>query len=64
MLSKCLINRAKTRIGENVNLRESCEDDTAAIALTTKNTKSPHFRDALPVLIATAAEFRLVPCTI
>ena len=41
--------RAKTRIGENVNLRDSCEDDPAAIA---KNTKSPHFRDALPVLIS------------
>src|SRR5258705_7058669 len=44
--------RAKTRIGENVNLRDSCEDDPAAIALMIKNTKSPHFRDALPVLIS------------
>jgi len=37
---------------ENVNLRESCEDDTVALVLMTKNTKSPHFRDALPVLIS------------
>ncbi len=36
----------------NVNLRESCEDDPAAIALMIKNTKSPHFRDALPVLMS------------
>jgi hypothetical protein len=51
-LSECLINRAKTRIGENVNLRESCEDDTVALALMTKNNKSPHFRDALSVPIS------------
>jgi hypothetical protein len=51
-------------VGENVNLRESCEDGHCRGRAHDKNTKSPYFRDALPVLIATAAEFRLAPCTI
>src|SRR5712691_8081339 len=54
-LSECLINRAKTRIGENVNLRENCADDTAAIALMIKTPNRRIFSKALTASIRFAA---------